>query len=136
MGFFSDLKDDLSQAVNELNDQLNINEKETELEQAEMVELLDAEQAMTAEDPVAEHELSLDEMLDRIDAFGLPEEFLQEAFSIMGAERIMWGTDIPCTLKQFTYKQMLKRVADCGIFNEHELTLVFGENAKRVYHII
>ena len=65
-----------------------------------------------------------------------PEEFLQEAFGIMGAERIMWGTDIPCTLKQFTYKQMLKRVADCGIFNEHELTLVFGENARRVYHII
>ena len=80
MGFFSDLKDDLSQAVNELSDQININGKETPGEPAEAAEPPDAGLAQVAKEPVtAGQELSLNEMLEKIDAYGLPEEFMLEA---------------------------------------------------------
>lgn len=80
MGFFSDLKDDLSQAVNELNDQININGKETAGVQAEAAEPPDAERAPTAKGSAAAgQELSLNEMLEKIDAYGLPEEFMLKA---------------------------------------------------------
>lgn len=80
MGFFSDLKDDLSQAVNELSDQINVSGRETSGGQAEVAETPDAELAQTAKEPVAAgQELSLNEMLEKIDAYVLPEEFMLEA---------------------------------------------------------
>lgn len=68
MGFFTDLKEDLSQAVNELNDQIKIEDEVTVKAQA-------------AEEPPQEAEqppLSLDEMLDNIDDVSLPEETVEE----------------------------------------------------------
>ena len=76
MGFFSDLKDDLSQAVNELSDQIStgVSVREPVGEPAE------AEQAPTVNGPAAVgQEISLNEMLERIDTFGIPEEFRLEA---------------------------------------------------------
>lgn len=92
MGFFSDLKDDLSQAVNELNDQINTMGKRTAEKQTEAayqpsgVQELAAKrseasmQELTVKEPAAiKQELSLNEMLERIDTYGLPEEFKLEA---------------------------------------------------------
>ena len=59
MGFFSDLKEDLSQAVNEL--------------------IPEDDQMKTGEETEAAAEVSLDEMLKNIDNIQLPEETQQEA---------------------------------------------------------
>ena len=88
MGFFSDLKDDLSQAVSELNGQININGRETVREQVGVAEYTDTEQVLTAKEPAAaEQELSLNEMLEKIDTFGIPKEFMLEA-SEFGQEEL------------------------------------------------
>ena len=105
MGFFSDLKDDLSQAVSELNDQININVSRAAGEQSEAAEWTDVERIPTAEEPAAtEQELSLNEMLEKIDTFGIPEEFELEASEFEQEElpgklpktqkEELWKTDI------------------------------------------
>ena len=52
---------------------------------------------------------------------------------IIGAERMLWGTDIPGVLCRSSYRQMIDRVSERGIFSESELPLVMGKNAERVY---
>ena len=80
MGFFSDLKEDLSQAVNELMPD-ELNDKTVEEETVEEV----AEEAINAEAEMAEPqeqdaddlavEISLEEMLKNIDNIQLPEDY-------------------------------------------------------------
>ena len=84
MGFFSDLKDDLSQAVNELMPEEGENmevAEETSEEVAETAEVLEelqesAEDAAEAEiDMASEDDLAqLDAMLEKVDSIELPEE--------------------------------------------------------------
>lgn len=59
--------------------------------------------------------------------------YLRSLKNVIGAERMLWGTDIPGALCKFTYKQLIERVEASGIFTKTELPLVMGENAKRVY---
>ena len=61
--------------------------------------------------------------------------FLQEAKKAVGAERLIWGTDLPSTLTKFTYREMIEFVTGGTIFNSRELELIMAENAKHVYHI-
>lgn len=67
MGFFSDLKEDLSQAVNEL--------------------IPEDEQIKTEDEPKAEEGLSLDEMLKNIDAIQLPDGVEEEIQQEPAAEQ-------------------------------------------------
>ena len=60
-------------------------------------------------------------------------EFLKSLKKVIGAERMLWGTDIPGVLCRTSYRQLIDRVFESGIFTESELTLVMCENAKRVY---
>ena len=60
-------------------------------------------------------------------------DYLRSLKNVIGAERMLWGTDIPGVLCRFTYKQLIERVESSGIFTKTELPLVMGENAKRVY---
>jgi predicted TIM-barrel fold metal-dependent hydrolase len=60
-------------------------------------------------------------------------EYLKELKSIIGAERMMWGTDLPGILCRMSYKQLIDRVYESGVFTKSELPLVMGENAERVY---
>ena len=60
-------------------------------------------------------------------------DYLRSLKNVIGAERMLWGTDIPGVLCRFTYKQLIERVEASGIFTKTELPLVMGENAKRVY---
>lgn len=61
--------------------------------------------------------------------------FLKKVRQILGAERMLWGTDIPGTLNQFTYRQMIEFVTESNIFKPEDLKFVMGENARRVYCI-
>lgn len=60
-------------------------------------------------------------------------EYFRSLKKIIGADRMLWGTDVPGVLLQSSYKQLIDRVKESGIFTESELPLVMGENAKRVY---
>ncbi len=60
-------------------------------------------------------------------------DYLRSLKKVIGAERMLWGTDIPGVLCKFTYKQLIDRVEESGIFTKAELPQVMGENAKRVY---
>lgn len=60
-------------------------------------------------------------------------DYLRSLKNVIGAERMLWGTDIPGVLCRFTYRQLIERVEASGIFTKTELPLVMGENAKRVY---
>lgn len=61
--------------------------------------------------------------------------FLKEVKAVVGAERMIWGTDVPGILRKFTYKQLMAMITDSGAFTPEELTLVMGENARSVYGI-
>ena len=60
-------------------------------------------------------------------------EYLKELKNIIGAERMLWGSDLPGVLCRRSYKELVARVGESGIFTASELPLVMGENAKRVY---
>ena len=53
----------------------------------------------------------------------------------MGADHLLWGTDLPGILKYFSYSQLMELVTNSGAFSEDELKLVMGENTVRVYRI-
>ena len=71
------------------------------------------------------------------EAFPFPsqQEFLRQARNAVGAERMIWGTDLPSTFLKYTYREMIDFVTQGNIFTDDELELVMGKNAKRVYHI-
>jgi predicted TIM-barrel fold metal-dependent hydrolase len=63
-------------------------------------------------------------------------ELLQEGVELVGAEKILWGSDIPGTLKLQTYAQMVSFVAECAEFlSEADKDLILGGNALRVFPV-
>lgn len=67
--------------------------------------------------------------------FPKKHRFLKELKNVVGAERMLWGTDAPGILQSFTYEQLMSMVAQSGVFTPEEEALVMGENARRVYRI-
>ncbi|MEN6323665.1 MAG: amidohydrolase family protein [Proteiniphilum sp.] len=60
--------------------------------------------------------------------------FLREAVSIVGSEKILWGSDVPVTLKKYTYEQMINVIDKYATFltiNEKEKIL--GANALNFF---
>jgi predicted TIM-barrel fold metal-dependent hydrolase len=61
-------------------------------------------------------------------------ELLKEAVDLVGAEKILWGSDIPGTLKAQTYGEMASFVSDHADFlREADKDLILGQNALRVF---
>ncbi len=63
------------------------------------------------------------------------QAFLRKAKDILGAERMIWGTDVPGVLNRFSYSQLLNYVAESGIFTQKELEYVLARTAMDLYHI-
>ena len=59
--------------------------------------------------------------------------YLKNLKKIIGVERMLWGTDVPGVLLRSSYRELVDRVRESGIFTKSEIPLVMGENAKRVY---
>ncbi len=78
MGFFSDLKEDLSQAVNELMPEENANEVKDEVEAEDTVATEETETVVPEEQTVdtdnADDMAQLEAMLGRVDSIELPED--------------------------------------------------------------
>jgi len=69
----------------------------------------------------------------RPEAYPFPtaQKFITLAKNIVGSEHLMWGTDTPSTLVQYSYQQLLDY--QLALFSEEEQALVFHDNAQRLY---
>ncbi len=71
----------------------------------------------------------------RPDAYPYPKarEMLQIAKELVGAEKLMFGTDFPSALKEDTYDHYVSYIDDSDLFTEGEKDRLFYENARKVY---
>ncbi len=60
-------------------------------------------------------------------------EHLKNAKSIVGADRLMFGTDMPCNLTHESYENIKNYVICGGVFTKSELLNVFYNTAQKVY---
>ncbi len=58
---------------------------------------------------------------------------MQRLKRVVGAERLMFGSDMPSTLCRDSYAHMTEYITDSGVFNKEELEKVFYSTAKEVY---
>ncbi|MCD7737411.1 MAG: amidohydrolase [Lachnospiraceae bacterium] len=59
---------------------------------------------------------------------------LKKLYDKVGAEKLIWGTDGPCTFKAYTYRQLIDSVARYADFLDREdLERIFYKNAGKVY---
>jgi len=73
---------------------------------------------------------------------GLREDFpcrqalslLKEAVDIMGAEKLLWGSDLPSNLKYYSYQEMSDMILTYADFlNDTEKTMIMYGNALKVF---
>ena len=55
------------------------------------------------------------------------------AKDIVGAGKLVWGTDSATVMKDYTYEELQSLVIDSGIFTESELKDIFVNNAHEAY---
>jgi L-galactono-1,5-lactonase len=53
----------------------------------------------------------------------------------IGIEKLMWGSDWPRPMIDFTYRQSIEFVRTTPTLNEREKALLLGENARRFYRL-
>jgi predicted TIM-barrel fold metal-dependent hydrolase len=61
--------------------------------------------------------------------------YIETAKRLLGAKRLMWGSDVPTTLVFAKYHEQIDFLADSHIFGEDELKDIYSENAKRIYRL-
>jgi hypothetical protein len=69
---------------------------------------------------------------------GPPFPGAQEAFRVagehVGVDKLMWGSDHPRTMVDFTYEQALDFLLDgCTFFTDDQKNAILGETAVKVY---
>ena len=62
------------------------------------------------------------------------QRYLRIAKEIAGADRLMFGSDLPSTLCRDTYAHLRDYALTSDVFTEEEKKLVFYETAKKVYY--
>ena len=62
------------------------------------------------------------------------QKAIRQAIRAVGVGKLMWGSDYPRTVVDFTYRQTLDFVRDgCAFLSSRDRKLFLGENARRVY---
>lgn len=61
------------------------------------------------------------------------QKYIAMAKEIVGADKLIWGTDVPSVLVHDTYEDLLHFVTESGIFTEKELEGVVYDNAMAAY---
>jgi predicted TIM-barrel fold metal-dependent hydrolase len=59
--------------------------------------------------------------------------FIGAAKKILGAGKLIWGSDIPITLGRETYARQMSYLEESGLFSDSELEQVFKTNAETAY---
>ena len=69
------------------------------------------------------------------DVYPYPEtvDTLAEARDIIGADRMMWGTDAPFAATQDTYEHLTDYLEKSNVFTAKELEDIYYNNAQLVY---
>ena len=62
-------------------------------------------------------------------------KYIAEAKKIVGAEHLLWGTDIPAMLTLASYQELIDYIITSNVFTAQELHCVMGRNAEQVYGI-
>lgn len=55
------------------------------------------------------------------------------AKEVVGAKKLIWGTDCATVMKDYTYEELQSLIIDAGIYTEEELQGIFRENAHEAY---
>ena len=58
---------------------------------------------------------------------------VKEAISLVGIEKLMWGSDYPRTIAAITYRMSYDFIIKSDLLTEKEKSLFLGENAKDFY---
>lgn len=59
--------------------------------------------------------------------------YLKLGKEILGADRMMFGTDLPSALKKGSYKNYVNYIAESDVFTEKEKQLVFYDTADKLF---
>jgi predicted TIM-barrel fold metal-dependent hydrolase len=60
---------------------------------------------------------------------------IKEAVSLVGIEKLMWGSDYPRTITAITYRMSYDFILKTNLLSDNEKTLFLGENAKKFYRL-
>lgn len=58
---------------------------------------------------------------------------MKTAKNIVGADKLMWGTDIPSVLVQNSYQKLRDYITEKDVFTTEELDGIYYKNALEVY---
>lgn len=75
---------------------------------------------------------------DKFDEYPYPlaQKMTREAYEAVGAEKLVWGADMPMCMRTCTYRQAIDFVrCHCNFLSEAEKALVLGENASKLLHL-
>lgn len=59
--------------------------------------------------------------------------FIKEAMGILGADRMMWGSDLPSNLCRDTYRHLFDYILNSPAFTESEKDFMLWKTAERIY---
>jgi predicted TIM-barrel fold metal-dependent hydrolase len=62
-------------------------------------------------------------------------EYLRDAKEILGADKIIWGTDLPIVLTKYDYGKLISSISESDVFTGKELDEVFHDNAVKAYYL-
>ena len=62
------------------------------------------------------------------------QEYIRRAVDLIGADKLMWGTDVPGLLTSGSYRQLLNMIrVHCEFLSAEQKAQILGRNATRVY---
>ena len=61
------------------------------------------------------------------------QKYLAIAKEILGADKLIWGTDVPSVMTRESYQNLIRYIVDSGVFTPEELNKVFWDNACSAY---
>jgi predicted TIM-barrel fold metal-dependent hydrolase len=62
------------------------------------------------------------------------QKFIEQAYKTFGSEKLMWGSDIPLTLKNATYQQLMNLIIkECSFLKKEDINKIMGKNAQKFY---
>ena len=64
------------------------------------------------------------------------QALIRNAVDLFGAEKFMWGSDMPNVERYCTYTQSLRYLSDyCTFLDSRQMELILGETTARLYSI-
>ena len=68
--------------------------------------------------------------------FAESRELIRQQYEELGAERLLWGSDMPNVERNCTYRQSLTYLKDyCDFISAADMDLILGGNAARIHHV-